>query len=192
MIAGDGLTDKQEAFCVEYLKDFNATRAALAAGYSSKTARQSASENLKKPNIQARLSELRTATGRATAVTLERVVQELGHVAFSRFTDVARFDNGSMTLKDSATLPDEVLAAIDSVSVTETVTDGSATVKQSLKMHNKIAALKILGTFFGIDSDFNQARASLKKYGLALVEDPGSKLGWKLDEYDPNTANPYA
>jgi phage terminase small subunit len=47
------LTPKQEHFVEEYLIDFNATRAALAAGYSEKTARSTGAVNLTKPNIAA-------------------------------------------------------------------------------------------------------------------------------------------
>ena len=51
------LTAKQEMFCLEYLIDLNATQAAIRAGYSLKTAKDIACENLTKPNIQARISE---------------------------------------------------------------------------------------------------------------------------------------
>ncbi|ASR46834.1 hypothetical protein B4V02_09150 [Paenibacillus kribbensis] len=34
----EGLTPKQRIFVMEYLRDFNATRAAVSAGYSKKTA----------------------------------------------------------------------------------------------------------------------------------------------------------
>ena len=37
------LTDKQKRFCEEYLIDLNATQAAIRAGYSPKTAEQTAS-----------------------------------------------------------------------------------------------------------------------------------------------------
>ena len=47
------LTAKQLRFCQEYLKDFNATQAAIRAKYSKKTAHVIACENLKKPNIRA-------------------------------------------------------------------------------------------------------------------------------------------
>ena len=40
------LTDNQKAFCDEYLVDFNATQAAIRAGYSEKTANRIASRNL--------------------------------------------------------------------------------------------------------------------------------------------------
>ena len=45
------LTAKQQRFCDEYLTDFNATQAAIRAGYSVKTAAVIATENLRKPNI---------------------------------------------------------------------------------------------------------------------------------------------
>ena len=46
------MTDKQELFKVEILKDFNATRAAIAAGYSEKTAYSIGNELLKKPEMR--------------------------------------------------------------------------------------------------------------------------------------------
>ena len=46
------LTLKQELFCREYLKDFNATRAAIEAGYSENAASEIGWENLRKPQIQ--------------------------------------------------------------------------------------------------------------------------------------------
>jgi len=46
------MSNKQQAFVEEYLHDFNATRAAIAAGYSERTARQIASRLLTKANIQ--------------------------------------------------------------------------------------------------------------------------------------------
>lgn len=52
------LTRKQEIFCQEYVKDFNATRAAIVAGYSENTASETGYENLRKPHLQAKLSEL--------------------------------------------------------------------------------------------------------------------------------------
>lgn len=48
---GDGLTVKQRRFCEEYLVDFNATQAAIRAGYSENSARSIGSENLTKPDI---------------------------------------------------------------------------------------------------------------------------------------------
>lgn len=52
------LTDKQELFAREYLKDLNATQAAIRAGYSENSAAVQGFENLRKPNIQQRIDEL--------------------------------------------------------------------------------------------------------------------------------------
>ena len=52
------LTQRQEKFCREYVVSYNATQAAIKAGYSEKTARSMGSENLTKPDILARVREL--------------------------------------------------------------------------------------------------------------------------------------
>jgi phage terminase small subunit len=49
---GKKLTLKQAKFTKEYLKSGNGTQAAIKAGYSKKTAKEIASENLTKPNIK--------------------------------------------------------------------------------------------------------------------------------------------
>lgn len=51
------MTAKMQRFCDEYLIDLNATQAAIRAGYSEKSARAIAAENLTKPDIQAYISE---------------------------------------------------------------------------------------------------------------------------------------
>ncbi len=50
------MTPKQTKFIEEYLIDFNATQAAIRAGYSPKTAYSTGQENLKKPVIQEAIS----------------------------------------------------------------------------------------------------------------------------------------
>lgn len=52
------LTSKQEDFCNNIAEGSNITNAAIKAGYSKKTAYSTGSENMKKPDIQARVSEL--------------------------------------------------------------------------------------------------------------------------------------
>lgn len=57
MVMVVALTAKQQRFCDEYLIDLNATQAAIRAGYSEKTARIIAAENLTKPNIKAYIQQ---------------------------------------------------------------------------------------------------------------------------------------
>lgn len=51
-------TDKQAAFIDEYLKDFNATQAAIRAGYSEKTARSQGNRLLTNVDIKEAIEEL--------------------------------------------------------------------------------------------------------------------------------------
>lgn len=46
------MTEKQKRFCDEYLIDLNATRAAIRAGYSEKTAKQIGQQNLTKLDLR--------------------------------------------------------------------------------------------------------------------------------------------
>jgi phage terminase small subunit len=71
------LTSKQEAFVREYLIDLNATQAAIRAGYSEKTARQTASENMTKPYILARIEELKGERAEKLNIDAEWVLKRL-------------------------------------------------------------------------------------------------------------------
>ena len=85
----DGLLPKQAAFVTEYLLCGNATKAALAAGYSQKTAHAIGAENLKKPAIAAiigqKTSEIAARQDERLAameLTVERVRRETARIAF--------------------------------------------------------------------------------------------------------------
>lgn len=73
------LTDKQELFAREYLKDLNATQAAIRAGYSEKTAKEAGYENLTKPHVLELVAELKAQrveqTGIDAAYVLRRLVE---------------------------------------------------------------------------------------------------------------------
>ena len=66
------MTNRQRVFVEEYLRCWNATEAALRAGYSEKTARSIGHENLTKPDIAAaieqRLSEMHMGTDEALSL----------------------------------------------------------------------------------------------------------------------------
>jgi len=75
------LTEKQKAFCREYIVDLNATQAAIRAGYSQKTARQIATENLSKPAIQEAIRVLQDERAERTQVDADFVVERLRAIA---------------------------------------------------------------------------------------------------------------
>ncbi len=63
------LTDKQKRFCEEYVVDWNATRAAKAAGYSENTADVIGSENLAKPYIAEYIEEIQKDLGKLAGIS---------------------------------------------------------------------------------------------------------------------------
>jgi phage terminase small subunit len=75
------LTDKQELFCNEYLLDLNATQAAIRAGYSRDTARSIGSENLSKPYLRTRISEMMRKRSEKLLIDQEFVIQNLIEVS---------------------------------------------------------------------------------------------------------------
>lgn len=76
------LTDKQRRFCEEYVIDWNATRAAIAAGYSERTARQVGSENLAKPDIAEYIDQIKSRLEEAAGISAVKVLLELKNIAF--------------------------------------------------------------------------------------------------------------
>jgi|6_EtaG_2_1085325.scaffolds.fasta_scaffold15830_2 phage terminase small subunit len=71
------LTDKQEKFCKEYLRDLNRTQAAIRAGYSEKTANVIGNENLLKPYIAERIQQLQERRNKKLEISTDSVVLNL-------------------------------------------------------------------------------------------------------------------
>lgn len=76
------LTDKQKRFCEEYVVDWNATRAATAAGYSEKTAYSIGQENLKKPEIEEYIGKIKNDLEKQAGISALMIIKELKKIAF--------------------------------------------------------------------------------------------------------------
>ncbi len=70
----DKLTDKQRAFCEEYIIDLNATQAAIRAGYSEDTAKQTGYENLTKPYLSEYIKTLLNERSKRREITADYVL----------------------------------------------------------------------------------------------------------------------
>lgn len=72
---------RHEKFCHEYIKDMNATQAAIRTGYSEKTAKMQGSRLMTNDDIKARVSELREAYFNENIMTAQQVEYELTRIA---------------------------------------------------------------------------------------------------------------
>ncbi|PNQ81621.1 terminase small subunit [Paenibacillus sp. F4] len=87
----DGLTPKQRIFTYEYLRDFNATRSAIAAGYSKKTAYQIGFALLKKVEIQNIIRQHKESMIDEVGLNAQRILMEYMKIAFADITDYVEF-----------------------------------------------------------------------------------------------------
>ncbi len=146
------LTEKQELFCQAYLIDFNATKAAKEAGYSVDTAYAIGAENLRKPQIQARIFELRQETGKAFNITRERIAQELALIAFG---DTKNIFDESGALKSPQDWTDEgrIISSYEE-SITEFGDEKTGGVKTTKKVRQweKTKALEALSKLMGYNA----------------------------------------
>ena len=81
------LTARQKKFCDEYLISGNATDAAIKAGYSPKTAKQTGSENLAKPDLRAYIDEQLEKLHSAKIADAEEVMKYLTSVMRGEHTE---------------------------------------------------------------------------------------------------------
>lgn len=139
MVNEHGLTDKEDAFCNEYIRDLNGTKAAIRAGYSENSARQIASENLSKPYIQARISVLKAERAERNKITSEDIVAKLWDIVGADLTDVISADG--QLLKD---IPVEYRTLIQGI---KNGRDGI-----EVKFMDKLKALQMLAAHLGMNA----------------------------------------
>lgn len=152
------LTDKQDQFCREYLIDLNATQAAIRAGYSEKTAGSIGDENLKKPEIQNFISELKAQRSERTEITAEMVLKELAKIGFSNIQDYIGADNST---NDLSTIDKNKAAAISGIKVTSVSGEGYEKTTVEFKLHDKIAALEKIAKHIGFfEKDNSQQKGN--------------------------------
>jgi phage terminase small subunit len=139
----------RQVFVREYVIDRNGTRAAIAAGFSAKSARNKASQLLDEEWVQEQISKKMKRLLEKADITAERVMIELARVAFSDVRGV--FDeNGA--LKPIHTLDDDVAATISGIEIETRGQNGEegGTRTHKIKRADKVAALGMLARHFKI------------------------------------------
>ena len=135
-------SDKQRQFVLEYLVDFNASQAGLAAGCTKGSASTQAWKWLQNAQVQAAMSAVAERKLQRQEITADRVLAEIARVGFSSigaFTEVT--GDGGVLLKLK---PDSDLAAVQELTQDE-YTDGDREVRRTkVKLHPKLQALEQL------------------------------------------------
>lgn len=154
----ESLTAKQVRFCEEYLIDLNATQAAIRAGYSSESAGSIGSENLTKPEIRARIDAAMAERSKRTGINADRVLRELGRIAFVNAKDVLNLS----TAEVRADASEDDLAVIAGVKVKyvphkDFDDEGNPIVEEAIerevRLADKLKALELCGKHLGMFTD---------------------------------------
>jgi phage terminase small subunit len=77
----ENLTPKQKKFCQEYLVDLNATKAAIRAGYSEKTAKSQGQRLLTNVDLQEYLHFLMDERAQRTRANADEILERLDYIA---------------------------------------------------------------------------------------------------------------
>jgi phage terminase small subunit len=143
---------KLERFICEFLRDYDATRAALASGYCFDVesedvvrAKGSMLRRTLRKQIRLRADNIANKCG----ITAEKIMREMGALAFSNIGDYLS-PGGYGAVKDLSSLPKEALSCIKEITVDQIMGgrgDDKAYVgdKVKIKLHDKLEALKLLG-----------------------------------------------
>lgn len=135
------LTDKQELFAREYLKDLNATQAAIRAGYSAKTAQEQASRLLSNVMVQSRISELKAERNEEVGIDAAYVLKRLVEIDQMDVLDIL-LPNGE--LKPIKDWPKTWRTTLSGMDVTEMAGDDPGFLKK-IKWPDKVKNLELLG-----------------------------------------------
>lgn len=153
---------KHQLFVLHYPQcDHNATQAAIAAGYSVKTAGVQGAQLLKK--LSAYVEPLKQQLIQRVQMSAEDVVDKLGIIANSKITDVMSWNTeaGSVTLKSSDELSPDVAYAISEI---YTVTTRYGT-DIRVKMHDKAIALVSLGRYHNLFKRTTASKGLIVMFG---------------------------
>ena len=162
------LTPKQKMFCLEYLVDLNAKQAAIRAGYSEKTAKIIACQNLTKLNLQEYIQKLMKEREEKTSKNGLDVIEELIKIGFADITQYAEITTKLISLgkrKIKGRMQEvfdhrQFIRLKDTDEWTETTaiqelsSNKDGTLK--IKLYDKRSALTDLGKHFGLIKDLHE------------------------------------
>lgn len=158
----DELNERQKLFVAEFLKDRNATQAAIRSGYSARSARSQAAELLTNPNVEAAIAGARAKREALCSIDGVQVIEELGLIALSDIGNVMASSpcGRYLTVRKLDDLTPAARRAIKSIKQTtheymEGHGDEARAMEKvvlQIELHPKVQALDLLMKHFGLNA----------------------------------------
>jgi phage terminase small subunit len=154
------LPPKRALFVKEYLVDFNATQAAIRAGYSPKIARSQGSFLLTNHDIQSAIKVETDKRANRLEITADKVLSEIARLAFS---DARKLFDSNGDLIPIHLLDDDTAVTIAGIEVTEIDTgEGKPLTRlKKIKRWDKTKNLELLGRTLALFTDKIIAKVDL-------------------------------
>lgn len=181
--ASGELSPKKRAFVAEYIKNgMNGAKAAAAAGYSKKSAKELACRLLKEPAVKAAVEAAVRAIEEEGIATRTQVLRELTMIGLFDIRKAYRDDGTLLTPKE---FPDEVAHVVAGIE-SEEIFDGRGGEREyvgdlkKLKVCDKLGALELLGKHHKlftdkVEIDASSGLADLLKAARARVSEKRKK-----------------
>lgn len=179
------LNDKQTRFVEEYLKDLNATQAAIRAGYSARTAEQQGPRLLGNAGVQAAITAGQAARSARTKIDADWVLTRLAAEAEADVADLYE-DNGNLKpVKEWPPIWRKGLVAGLDVETSFDTVDGQKMAVghvKKIKLSDRIRRIELIGKHIGVQA-FREQVAPVNPDGTPLqVERSPRELAMALLE----------
>ena len=152
------LTPKQRRFVSEYLKDLNATQAAIRCGYSKKTAQEQGSRLLSKRMVAEAVAKGTEKQLAKAELSASLVIEHIRRIAM---VDVRGYYDAQGNLKPMHELTEEqgsALAGIETILKNAKAGDGIVDRVHKIKVFDKVRALELLGKHFSLLTNVHEVR----------------------------------
>lgn len=180
------LTPKQKVFIAEYLRDLNATQAAIRCGYSKNGASVHGHRLLRNSRIAKELAARQLAQLERAELSAARVLEELRRVAF---VDVRTFFDEFNNIKPMSELGEDqgsAMSAMEVVIKNVDAGDGHTDTVHKFKLWDKVRALESLAKHFGLLED--SLKISLDDDLIAILNDGRARTAAVKKERDAEKA----
>lgn len=147
------LNAKQQQFVVEYIKDLNATQAAIRAGYSERTAYSHGQRLLKHVEIQGAIQQIQTERRNDAIMEFDEACAILSGIARGQVADYLDDDGRIDVTRVSEANP----VAVQSIEQrTDVDKAGGVTRTTKFRLHSPIQAIQQLAKMRGWDAPVKQ------------------------------------
>lgn len=151
------LTDKQELFAREYLKDLNATQAAIRAGYSEKTAQAQSSRLLSNVMVQSRIAELKIERNEEVGINAAYVLRRLVEIDQMDVLDILTDSGDLKPIREWPLCWRTTLSGLDIQAISGE--EGTAALMKKIKWPDKVKNLELLGKHVDVQAFREQVKS---------------------------------